>query len=165
MGWSCKRLGRGRGRCRAKRMAGTLMRARRVLLLNNAAVNKRREGEGMRGNRKKKEGQRGFMTKECQTTIYKLRQARVLFFSQPHIRMQTFFISTRRQITHRNTHTNRKYNLLQPDTCRNCLRVYESVQNWINILVKVNNEQLFLLYMPTYTPCTHMPGVRTHRQI
>lgn len=46
-------------------MPGTLMRARLVLLLNNTAASKRRERERMRGIKKKKEGQRGFITEEC----------------------------------------------------------------------------------------------------
>ena len=63
-------------------MPGTLMRARRVLLLNNTAVSERRERRRrrMRGIEKKEEEQRGgFMTEECETTVCKLRQARVLF--------------------------------------------------------------------------------------
>lgn len=120
--------GEGKERCRAKRMPGTLMRARRVPLLKNTAVSKRRERERMKGIEKRKGEQRGFITEECWTTICKLRQTRVfVFFSHPHSRRYAnIFFQVNMKINY--THTHRKYNLHQPDTYRNCLHVYESLQ-------------------------------------
>lgn len=74
-------------------MPGTLMRARRVLLLNNTAVSERRERRRMRGIEKRKRNREG-VSLQRNVTQPLVNLGKRGSFSLTSKDMQTFFMST-----------------------------------------------------------------------
>ena len=100
--------GEGRERCRAKQMPGTLMRARRVPLLKNAAVSKRREKKSeRRGWKKRKMNREVSLQRNVAQQFANLGKQEFVFFSLINtvVDMQTFFFQVNMKTNYTHTHT------------------------------------------------------------